>query len=92
MIERIKIIRNDILSKNAESIIMDYIKRYNNITENLYSLREQIYQLESEQKDLYELIMSLRGVIFEFIPEEKKTKEIKNQINILLKGLENTRG
>ena len=91
MTEDIIILRTDILSDKAEYVIKDKIKRFNELESKLSDLVDLKNNLEKERDLLKSDIMALKGVVFDFKPEEIKFKEIKNNVNIVIKGLDNTK-
>lgn len=91
MIEDIIILRTDILSDKAEYVIKDKIKRFNKLESKLSDLVDLKNNLEKERDLLKSDIMALKGVIFDFKPTEIEFKEIKNNVNIVIKGLDNTK-
>lgn len=91
MTEDIIILRTDILSDNAEYVIKDKIKRFNELESKLSDLVNLKNNLEKERDFLKSDIMALKGVIFDFKPTEIEFKEIKNNVNIVIKGLDNTK-
>ena len=90
MTEDIIILRTDILSNKAEYVIKDKIKRFNELESRLSDLVNLKNNLEKERDLIKSAIMALTGVVFDFKPEEIKFKEIKNNVNIVIKGLDNT--
>lgn len=91
MTEDIIILREDILSDKAEDVIKDKIKRLNGLESKLSDLVNLKNNLEKERDLLKSDIMALKGVVFDFKPTEIKFKEIKNNVNIVIKGLDNTK-
>lgn len=95
MINNIKIKNNWYTSgreEELEKLIKEKINTVNSLKEELYALREKEYScleiIDKYTKDL----RNIEGVLFDFIPENNKPqKEIKNPINILIKGLDNTK-
>lgn len=91
MTEDIIILRTDILSDKAEDVIKDKIKRLNGLESKLSDLVDLKNNLEKERDLLKSDIMALKGVVFDFKPTEIEFKEIKNNVNIVIKGLDNTK-
>lgn len=91
MTEDIIILRTDILSDKAEDVIKDKIKRLNGLESKLSDLVNLKNNLEKERDVLKSDIMALKGVVFDFKPTEIEFKEIKNNVNIVIKGLDNTK-
>lgn len=91
MTEDIIILRTDILSDEAEYVIKDKIKRLNGLESKLSDLVNLKNNLEKERDLLKSDIMALKGVVFDFKPTEIEFKEIKNNVNIVIKGLDNTK-
>ena len=91
MTEDIIILRTDILSDKAEYVIKDKIKRLNELESKLSDLVDLKNNLEKERDLLKSDIMALKGVVFDFKPTEIEFNEIKNNVNIVIKGLDNTK-
>ena len=86
--ENIEIL-SPLAAQDAKEKIIEEIKDLNKIREEMYSLTERKWQLEKEFNKRSQELLKYKGVIFDFIKEEKAlVEETKREpVNILLLGL-----
>lgn len=77
---------------DIKKYIISRIDFINQLQDLVYAAREvendYLKQIDAETKNL----KLLEGIIFDFVEVEKQPKrEIKNDVNILIKGLDNTK-
>lgn len=87
--EHVRIL-SPLAAQDAEEQIVKKIKELNAIQEEMYGLTERRNQLEKEWEQGSKELMKFRGVLFDFVEEEKAPApepEEKQQVNILLLGL-----
>ena len=87
--EHVRIL-SPLAAQDAEEQIVKKIKELNAIQEEMYGLTERRNQLEKEWEQGSKELMKFRGILFDFVEEEKAPApepEEKQQVNILLLGL-----
>lgn len=86
--ENIEIL-SPLAAQDAKEKIVEEIKALNKIREEMYSLTERKWQLEKEFNQRSQELLKYRGIIFDFIEEEKApVEEVEREpVNILLLGL-----
>lgn len=86
--ENIEIL-SSVAAPDAKEQIVKEIRELNDIREEMYALSERRNKLEGEFNRRSKELMKLRGVIFDFIPEEVTPVEEpeRDPVNILLLGL-----
>ena len=88
--ENIKII-SPLASEDAKEQIIKQIRELNSIKNELADLFEKRLRLGAKYEEGEKKLKSMKGVIFEFVEEEKpKQVHTINKVNIVLKGLPNT--
>lgn len=86
--ENIEIL-SPLAAQDAKEKIVEEIKALNEIREEMYSLTERKWELEKEFNQRSKELLRYRGIIFDFIEEEKApVEEVEREpVNILLLGL-----
>lgn len=87
--EHVRIL-SPLAAQDAEEQIVKKIKELNAIQEEMYGITERRNQLEKEWEQGSKELMKFRGILFDFVEEEKAPApepEEKQQVNILLLGL-----
>lgn len=87
--EHVRIL-SPLAAQDAGEQIVKKIKELNAIQEEMYGLTERRNQLEKEWEQGSKELMKFRGILFDFVEEEKAPApepEEKQQVNILLLGL-----
>lgn len=86
--ENIEIL-SPLAAPDAKDRIVEEIRALNGIREEMYSLTERKWELEKEFNRRSQELLKHRGIIFDFVKEEKApVKEVeRDPVNILLLGL-----
>ena len=82
----------ELLSREAPDIIMAKIKRLTEMKEEYHELNEARNNLEKAIAEEEKELENIRGVLYDYVdePEEKTTHHIE-KVNLVLKGLSNSK-